>query len=137
GIVYATTDGGDTWTLLQTGSVRHIFAIQFANSQRGHAVGDFGTMVHTEDGGKTWSTSRVPESVTLPESALDTGVEPGDVNLYGMTFGDADHAWIVGEFGIIMASTDGGRTWQQQHTPVESTLCGVRFLDASRGFAVG
>jgi photosystem II stability/assembly factor-like uncharacterized protein len=64
-------------------------------------------------------------------------VEPGDVNLYGMSYGDADHVWVVGEFGIVIASADGGRTWQQQHTPVESTLCGVRFLDASKGFAVG
>jgi hypothetical protein len=31
-----------------------------------------------------------------------------------------------------MASADGGRTWQQQHTPIESTLFGVRFLDVNR-----
>jgi photosystem II stability/assembly factor-like uncharacterized protein len=137
GIVYATADGGDSWKQLETGSPRHIFAIEFPTAERGHAVGDFGTMVHTEDGGKTWTTMRVPESVALPESALDTGVEPGDVNLYGMSFGDPDHVWVVGEFGIIITSADGGRTWQQQHTPVESTLFGVKFLDASRGFAVG
>jgi photosystem II stability/assembly factor-like uncharacterized protein len=137
GIVYATTNGGDTWTQLQTGSSRHIFAIEFPTRERGHAVGDFGTMVHTEDGGKTWTVSRIPESVALPESALDTGVEPGDVNLYGMSFGDPDHVWVVGEFGTIVASADGGRTWQQQRTPVESTLFGVRFVDARRGFAVG
>jgi photosystem II stability/assembly factor-like uncharacterized protein len=137
GIVYATKDGGDSWTPLTTGSTRHLFAIAFPTPERGQGVGDFGTMIHTEDGGKTWTVSRVPESVVLPENALDTGVEPGDVNLYGMSFGDADHAWVVGEFGIVMASTDGGRTWQQQHTPVETTLCGVRFLDATRGFAVG
>jgi len=137
GIVYGTKDGGDTWTQLQTGSTRHIFAIEFPNTERGHAVGDFGTMVHTEDGGKTWTASRVPENVALPESALDTGVEPGDVNLYGISYGDADHVWVVGEFGIVMASADGGRTWTQQHTPIESTLFGVRFLDVNRGFAVG
>jgi photosystem II stability/assembly factor-like uncharacterized protein len=137
GIVFATKDGGDTWTSLTTGSTRHIFAIEFPNAERGHGVGDFGTMVHTEDGGKTWTTSRVPENVTLPESALDTGVEPGDVNLYGISYGDPDHVWVVGEFGTVMASSDGGRTWVQQHTPVESTLFGVRFLDVNRGFAVG
>jgi photosystem II stability/assembly factor-like uncharacterized protein len=137
GIVYVTRDGGATWTQAQTGSNRHLFAIEFQTADRGHAVGDFGTMVHTEDGGKTWTVMRVPEAVALPESALDTGVEPGDVNLYGLSFGDPDHVWTVGEFGIVIASTDGGRTWQQQHTPIESTLFGVRFVDASRGFAVG
>ena len=114
GIIYGTKDGGDTWTQFETKSNRHIFAIEFPTAERGHAVGDFGTMVHTEDGGKSWTTSRVPESVALPESALDTGVEPGDVNLYGISYGDPDHVWVAGEFGIIMASTDGGLTWQQQ-----------------------
>ena len=137
GIIYGTKDGGDTWTQFETKSNRHIFAIEFPTAERGHAVGDFGTMVHTEDGGKSWTTSRVPESVALPESALDTGVEPGDVNLYGMSYGDPDHVWVAGEFGIIMASTDGGLTWQQQHTPIESTLFGIRFLDTRHGFAVG
>ena len=137
GIVYATRDGGATWTLLKTGSNRHVFALEFANGQRGHGAGDFGTMVHTEDGGATWTASRVSEDVKLPESALDTGVEPGDVNLYGISYGDADHVWLAGEFGVILASTDGGLTWHQQPTPVESTLFGVRFIDAKRGWAVG
>ncbi|HXJ36281.1 MAG TPA: YCF48-related protein [Candidatus Eisenbacteria bacterium] len=137
GIVYGTKDGGDTWTQFQTGSNRHVFSIEFPTAERGHLVGDFGTMVHTEDGGKTWTVSRIPESVVLPDTALDTGVEPGDVNLYGMSFGDADHVWVVGEFGIIVASDDGGRTWHQQHTPIESTLFGIKFTDAKHGFAVG
>ena len=137
GIVYATRDGGAAWTLVKTGSNRHVFALEFANGQRGHGAGDFGTMVHTEDGGATWTASRVSEDVKLPESALDTGVEPGDVNLYGISYGDADHVWLAGEFGIILASTDGGLTWHQQPTPVESTLFGVHFIDAQRGWAVG
>jgi photosystem II stability/assembly factor-like uncharacterized protein len=94
-------------------------------------------MLHTEDGGATWTTQPIADIVKLPDSALDTGVDPGDVNLYAVTFADADHAWVVGEFGTIMASDDGGRTWRQQHAPVESTLFGVDFADARRGWAVG
>jgi photosystem II stability/assembly factor-like uncharacterized protein len=94
-------------------------------------------MVHTEDGGATWTTMQVPENVKLPEIALDTGVEPGDVNLYGLDYGDRDHAWIVGEFGTIMTTADGGTTWTQQHSPVESTLFGVHFPDPQHGWAVG
>jgi photosystem II stability/assembly factor-like uncharacterized protein len=137
GVVYGTKDGGATWTLAKTGSSRHVFTLQFANSVRGHGAGDFGTMVHTEDGGHTWTVQQVPPEVQLPESALDTGVDPGDVNLYGASYGDADHLWVVGEFGTIMASNDGGRTFHQQHGPVETTLFGVHFADARRGWAVG
>ena len=137
GIVYATTDGGVTWTQLQTGSNRHLFTIQMVTKDRGHAAGDYGTMIHTEDGGAHWTVQQVPPEVKLPDSALDTGVDPGDVNLYALSYGDPEHVRAVGEFGIIMASDDGGRSWRQQRSPVETTLFGIRFLDARRGWAVG
>ncbi len=137
GIVYATKDAGATWTPQNTGSNRHVFTIRFVTATRGHGAGDFGTMIHTEDGGATWAVAGVPPDVQLPDIALDMGVDPGDVNLYALSYADPDHAWLVGEFGIIMASTDGGRTWRQQHSPVETTLFGVHFADAQRGWAVG
>jgi photosystem II stability/assembly factor-like uncharacterized protein len=137
GIVYGTTDGGATWTLARTGSTRHVFSLAFASRERGHGVGDFGTMIHTEDAGRTWTVMPVPPEVQLPESAYDTGVDPGDINLYAMSYADPDHLWVVGEFGTIMASTDGGRTFQQQHAPIESTLSGVHFVDLQHGWAVG
>ena len=137
GIVSTTSDGGATWRSVETGSARHLFALRFANKHRGHAVGDFGTMIHTEDGGESWTVDRVPDHVELPEMAIDMGVEPGDVNLYALSYGDDDHAWIAGEFGTIMASQNGGVSWVQQRPPFETTLFGIQFLDARRGWAVG
>jgi photosystem II stability/assembly factor-like uncharacterized protein len=137
GIVYGTTDGGRTWTPATTGSTRHVFTLAFPTRERGHGAGDFGTMIHTEDAGTTWTVQQVPPEVTLPESAFDAGVDPGDVNLYALSFADPDHGWVVGEFGTILATADGGRSWRQQRTPVESSLFGVHFADASRGWAVG
>jgi photosystem II stability/assembly factor-like uncharacterized protein len=137
GIVYESRDSGASWKQSATGSDRHIFSLQFANERRGHGVGDYGTMIHTEDGGDSWTVGRVPNHVVLPEIALDMGVEPGDVNLYGLSYGSPERVWTVGEFGIIMASADGGLTWEQQRGPFESTLFGVHFIDAQRGWAVG
>jgi photosystem II stability/assembly factor-like uncharacterized protein len=137
GIVYKTTDAGASWQAVDTGSNRHVFALQFADERRGHGAGDYGAMVHTEDGGQTWTKQSVPEDIALPEEAIDMGVQPGDVNLYGISFGDRDHVWVVGEFGTIMASADGGSSWTQQHSPFESTLFGVHFTDAQHGWAVG
>jgi photosystem II stability/assembly factor-like uncharacterized protein len=137
GIVYGTKDGGATWTQANTGSNRHVFALQFPTPQRGHGVGDFGRMIHTEDGGATWTTAQVPIETKLPDSALDIGVEPGDVNLYGASFGDPDHLWIAGEFGVVLTSADGGRTFTQQHLPIETSLFGIFFADPKNGWAVG
>jgi len=136
GVVLGTTDGGATWTPAATGSTRHLFTLAFPTATRGHGAGDFGTMVHTEDGGRTWTASRVPD-VRLPEEAVESGVQPGDVNLYALSYADPDAAWLVGEFGTVLASDDGGRSWRQLRAPVESTLFGVHFADRRRGWAVG
>jgi len=137
GVVLGTGDGGATWTPASTGSTRHLFTLAFPNATRGHGAGDFGAMVHTEDGGRSWTASRVPPEVRLPDEAVDSGVEPGDVNLYSLTYADADAAWLVGEFGIVLTSGDGGQSWRQQQSPVQSTLFGVHFADRRRGWAVG
>ena len=137
GRVFKTVDGGATWTPQQTPVKRNLFKIAFATPQRGTAVGDFGAIVHTEDGGTTWQEVTLPEDFKLPDSALDSGVLPNDALLYGLSFVDDTHGWISGEFGTILATQDGGTTWKQQTTGLESTLFGIDFLDRNTGIAVG
>ncbi len=43
----------------------------------------------------------------------------------------------VGDRGIVLASSDHGRTWSQSQTPTQSLLTGVCFFDADHGVAVG
>lgn len=43
----------------------------------------------------------------------------------------------VGERGLVMTSTDDGRSWQGQRTKVTRTLTGVAFADDKVGVAVG
>ena len=38
--------------------------------------------------------------------------------------------------GVLLATTDGGKTWTNQ-SPVHSSLAGLFFLDARHGWAVG
>lgn len=137
GRVFKTADGGATWSEQQTPVKRNLFKIVFVNPQRGTAVGDFGAIVHTEDGGATWQEVSLPENFKLPDSALDSGVLPNDALLYGLSFVDESHGWISGEFGTILATTDGGATWTQQQSGLESTLFGIHFADRNTGLAVG
>ena len=46
-------------------------------------------------------------------------------------------AWAVGDGGLILHSADGGVTWTRQTSGTTEQLDAVRFLDASRGWAVG
>ena len=137
GVVYATTDGGSTWTEQQTPVERNLLQVRFANPNRGTAVGDFGQVVHTEDGGNTWKNVGLPDDFKLPDMALDMGVAPNDALLYGMSYADEDNVWVSGEFGTIIKSSDGGQTWTQQVSGLESTLFGIYFWDAMNGMTVG
>jgi hypothetical protein len=64
-------------------------------------VGSPGSCVFfTADAGRTWSA--FPTGTTLPLRAI--------------TFVDDLHGWAVGQLGLILASTDGGRTWRRQRS---------------------
>ncbi|HEY8518121.1 MAG TPA: YCF48-related protein [Candidatus Binatia bacterium] len=137
GRVFKTSDGGATWTEQKTPVDRNLFKIAFVSPTRGTAVGDFGAIVHTEDGGATWEEIQLPEDFKLPDSALDQGILPNDALLYGLSFANENTGWIAGEFGTILRTDDGGRTWKQQVSGIESTLFGIDFLDENTGIAVG
>lgn len=136
GLAMKSRDQGATWEPLQTGVKRELLSVSFASADVGVAVGDFGTMIRTEDGGQTWSKVELPVDFKLPEDVAEI-VEPGDVLLYDVEFVTPEQGWAVGEFGAIFATTDGGKTWTTQKSPVQTTLFGVHFVDARNGWATG
>lgn len=87
------------------------------------AVGAHGNVVISRDHGLTWTQS------LTPIRALLTGV----------AFPDEQHGWAVGHDGVIIATKDGGKTWQRQDDgkQLDTVWLDVLFLDATHGFAVG
>lgn len=136
GQIAHSTDAGKTWTAQQSGTDRQILSIQFIDAKNGFAVGDFGTMLRTEDAGSTWTKVAVPTDLHLPEDMIGI-VEPGDIVLYSISYADAQHIGIVGEFGVILISQDGGRTFASKASNIESTLFGVFMGEGGKGWAVG
>lgn len=92
------------------------------NGERYVAVGDRGGIILSADGAN-W------EQVPVPVRAALTAV----------TFADAQNGWAVGHDAAIVATRDGGKTWELQHfdPAAEKPFLDVLFLDAQRGFAVG
>ncbi|HDR9482578.1 TPA: glycosyl hydrolase [Burkholderia aenigmatica] len=88
------------------------------------AVGERGLVLLSDNDGKSFRQAHsVPVSATL--SAVN--------------FTDAQHGWAVGQWGVILATTDGGETWQKQRMDisVDQPLFSVLFTSEKDGIAVG
>jgi photosystem II stability/assembly factor-like uncharacterized protein len=124
--ILRTTDGGESWHRpipYESDPSFSAGAVRFVDRNVGWTVGRAGAIHHTIDGGESWTQQAQPES--------------GKPRLWALSAIDADRAWAVGEIGTVMHTKDGGRNWSRQKTGTGSTLMGVHFLDASRGWAVG
>jgi len=88
------------------------------------AVGEHGIVLLSDDEGKTYRQARsVPVSATLS----------------AVSFADDKHGWVVGQWGVILATSDGGETWgkQRMDTAVDQPLFSVLFTNDRDGVAVG
>lgn len=62
------------------------------------AVGDYGSVLCSDDGGASWWQAEVPVQVTL--TAVD--------------FVDAEYGWAVGHDAVVLHTQDGGARWLRQ-----------------------
>ncbi|TMB05230.1 MAG: hypothetical protein E6J57_00210, partial [Deltaproteobacteria bacterium] len=155
GLILHTADGGKSWQQQESnaffqdkdGSKQplYLFALHALDADHAWAVGDRSILTSTSDGGKTWRARKVAMEADISGGESLAAADP---ILYDVKFVDATNGWIVGEFGKIMHTADGGETWhEQEKTLMEGTgifdpldlptLYGVSMLDAQRGLAAG
>jgi photosystem II stability/assembly factor-like uncharacterized protein len=145
GVVVKTTDGGQTWaeTILEQPGVAmiRINGMAFVDSETGFAVGrvqgNDAIMFKTTDGGKTWAFSRLASLKQIPTCIFMADAETGWMG--GATSADETDDEEEAEPGgpsDLLATTDGGKTWQSQvRLPV--TIYDLQFLDKQTGWASG
>lgn len=150
GTVINTRDGGKTWTLQKSNTIKALLSVSFVDQNHGWACGDESTWLWTNNGGETWTAERMEVSqVGLSE---ETSLAIPDIIYYGVQFIDQQNGWIVGEFGNIRHTADGGKTWDSQHEALLDQLVTkggnkdvmtlgaffrVRFSDPQNGILVG
>lgn len=105
-------------------TLRSVF---FTDYDFGWAVGDKGTILKTEDGGRTWS------SISSPRDVIWTQVY----------FADAETGWVAGghyrgpldrSVGVLIKTEDGGRSWKNISQSGISLIKQIRFDDRQRGW---
>ena len=105
GLIRCSDDGGASWRRspgnLPSGAGESFdFRTVHASKERVRVAGSPGSQIFlSEDGGKNWRSA--PTGVSVP--------------LRKIRFVDDLHGWGVGELGVIVATTDGGRSWTVQH----------------------
>lgn len=51
-------------------------------------------------------------------------------------FVDSYHGWIAGENGMIMVTTDGGKSWEEQQSGIDTNIKAIDFFNATIGVAI-
>lgn len=127
GSVLRTTDGGTTWTDVTPDPVLSFGNVSFVDSLRGWLVGNYSGSARvftTTNGGLTWGLQFAPVS----------SFYPSDIFFFNNTSG-----WMVGDYGKIYRTSDGGVTWLDRSIPSQNSLhfYRVRFTSPTNGAALG
>ncbi len=114
---------GVGWSSQNSGTSSNLQGVSFTDSQTGWIAGTGQSLLHTTDGGETWTQRLVDRNLLVAPTAVQF-VDP----LYG---------WTVSNFivGLVYSTTDGGNHWQLFTTT--HAVNAIDFIDRQNGFAVG
>ena len=101
--------------------VEDLYDAHFITPERGWAVGVFGSVYHTQDGGRHWNMQSTP---TIQ-------------HLYSIDFADENRGWAVGRGGEILFTADGGKSWVLQKSGTPKHLFKVTATGPNTVWAVG
>src|SRR5207249_3985493 len=140
-LILHTADGGKTWKPQKSAIPpdKHLFSVKAIDAKTVWVAGDWGALAVTHDGGVTWQDRSLGTLTVKMEETPErvTKTLSDDVILAGISFPDPRHGYIVGEFGTLLATADGGETWEKREVGTDKTLFGVFFSTPEKGWVVG
>ena len=135
GLIVYSDDQGRSWQQAQVPTSVSLVRIRFATPSAGWAVGHSGMVLHTADGGQTWT--RQLDGRTAAQLAVDAAeaeaqhagagdaeaqraladaqrlVSDGpDKPFLNLLFENDKTGYVVGAYGLIFKTEDGGVTWK-------------------------
>ncbi|WP_218840301.1 YCF48-related protein [Variovorax sp. YR752] len=134
GLVILSDDQGRTWQQAKVPVSVTLCAVQFVDAKSGWVVGHSGVVLRTHDGGSTWTKqldgSQIPALLSAEASASGQASvaktahqfeqDGPDKPLLDVMFIDAQRGWVVGGYGLILRTDNGGATWVSQMSKVDN-----------------
>lgn len=101
GIVLLSDDQGKTVRQARSVPVSStLTGVSFTDARHGWAVGHWGVILSTVDGGETWQLQRLSATEDRP--------------LFAVHFFDASNGVAAGLWSLILTTDDGGKTWVER-----------------------
>lgn len=121
-------DADGQWTPGTSGTENRLLNVDVNASGLAIAVGEFGTIMRSKDGGKTWDQRPIDWA-----TFRDDGYEP---HIYAVDVQDSGRIIIGAEFAYVIVSDDGGETFSLANKG-EKSVFAMHMLDGGTGYAVG
>ena len=125
GVIIATKDGGETWTLQRSdlSADKPLFGVTFSSPTSGWAVGLWSLLLKTDDGGATWHMIPAPK---------ENGADKTGLNFNAIFRVGAQTLLIPAEQGKVVRSADGGASWTMIDTGYNGSFwSGLALRDGS------
>lgn len=150
GAIYATIDGGRTWSEQDAGTEVHLSDVFTSSSQEAWVVGSgqgFSdaieyplptVLLHTVDGGETWQQVETPRFSWFHRLAFvdQMGWLLG-ATCEGSVTTRRDESCRTNPEGAVLRTSDGGTTWELVRAGLPERPSDFAFMDERRGWVTG
>ncbi len=135
GLILHSGNGGKKWDKQASGVNVVLLRVYFLDKEKGFTVGTDGTVLKTVNGGSSWEAVPLDWLKLLPGDLIEKGIM--SINLYDVFFADGLSGWIVGDYGTVLHTTDGGKSWNLSQCGSFPALYSVFFKNKQEGWTVG
>lgn len=97
GHILLSDDNGRNWRQVPVPVDSALTGVSFVDARTGWAVGHDAVILHTADGGESWTLQHADPALEQP--------------LLDVLFADARHGAAVGAYGLYLETADGGASW--------------------------